>query len=151
MTIDASVVPSLVGAVIGATIGTVIGQRRVVTKHMPAVAAPWFALSFGERLRIRWAVARGTAVDDARLAPLAVAYTRMRQAMVARFTAWKLALFVVICAGVAVACVVVMKGLGLVFAAVIATSLLCEVIARPGRAARLRRAEQRNLAAAAPG
>lgn len=144
--------PSVVGVMLGAGVGTWIGQRRVVHKYMPPESAVrWFALRARERWRIRWAVAHGKTVGDDRLAPLAVAQARMRRTLAARMTGWRLVAFWVVFPAIAVAAVVGLHdGSGIPYAAVMLVALLWEAVARPSRAARLRRAEEVNRALASP-
>jgi hypothetical protein len=139
-------VGAVVPALIGGTIGTVIGQRRLVRRHMPEQAERWFALSVGDRVRIRWAVARGNAVADARLAALAVGLARAQQAVWARIPRRRYLALWTIGAAVAIACIVALGDDGRIFyGGVIALAFVVEIVALRGRAARLAQAERRNL------
>ena len=138
-------------AVIGATIGTVIGQRRLVRKHMPEQAERWFALSAADRLRIRWAVAWGDAVADARLAPLAAALARTRRTMWAQLSRRSYVLLWASGAALAIACIIALRDDGGVFyGAVILLAFGAEMVAVRSRGARLEQAERRNRQAPTP-
>jgi hypothetical protein len=137
-------------ALLAAAIGVAIAQRRLVTKLMPDCVERWRALSAGDRLRIHWAIARGTAVGDARLATLAVAFARMRGALWAQLSVTKYAMFGIVGAAFVVVSVVTLGGDdGAAYGGAIALAMLVEALSAPGRGARLARAEQRNQRLAA--
>ncbi len=136
----------MVPALVGGAIGVAVGKRRVVAKQMPESAERWLALTAGERLRIRWAVVRGEAVGDARLAPMAVALARMTSKMWARLSWRKYVGSMAFFAVVIVASLLLLPTAPAVVCAVLGlTSLVGEACTAPSRTARLARAEERNL------
>jgi hypothetical protein len=129
-------------------------QRQLPSKFMPASAESWLAQSPRRRLQVNWAVARGTSVHEADLAPLAVARARMRQAQYAHFHGRRVVVLYAFYASTGAFLVWLgaaqNNGWWFLLGALVLVSGIPDAISRRSRPARLQRAEESNLHLCSP-